>query len=95
MPPPDALEDWLFARGSQTVRLVREQGSHSSFHLVVYGPGTEVATHDFSDVVACMKRQAEMELQLLAAGYHLAQLCSDRRNAFGTWSGADPRRAPN
>jgi hypothetical protein len=80
MPPRDPVpEDWLFTRGPQSVRLVRENGSNSAFRLSVYGPGTEVATHDFCDVTECMKGQAAIEHQLLGAGYHLARPSSDRR----------------
>jgi len=69
------------------VRLVRENGSNSSFRLCVYGPETEVVTHDFSDIAACMKGQAEIEHRLLAAGYHLTIL-ADRRGEYE--SRADP-----
>ena len=88
-----ASEGCLFTRGPQSVRLVREDGSNGSLRLFVYGPGTEVVTHDFRDVAECMKRQAEIEAQLLAAGYQLTQSSSDRRVDHGTWSGSDHRRA--
>ena len=87
--------DWLFTRGPQSVRIVREQGSNSSLRLFVYGPGTKIVTHDFSDVAECMKRQAEIEHQLLGAGFHLLRLSSDRREKYGIWSGPDHRRTPN
>jgi hypothetical protein len=82
---------WLFIRGSQSVRLVREEKPGGS-RLFVYERGTEVVTHDFADVTACMKRQAEIEQILLATGYQLAQRSSDRRSDEGIWHGPDHRR---
>jgi hypothetical protein len=95
--PPDAAmtgippECWLFTRGPQSVRLVREENSKGC-RLFLYGPGTKIVTYDFSDVTECMKGQAEIEQTLLAEGYQLAQLPSDRRGEHGTWSGPDHRR---
>ena len=82
-------ECWLFTRGPQSVRLVREENSKGC-RLFLYGPGTEIATHEFADVTECMKRQAEVEQALQAAGYQLAQP-SDRRSEHRR--GADDRRA--
>ena len=87
---PDA--GWLFTRGSESIRLVREENSKGC-RLFLYGPGTEVATHEFADVTECIRRQAEIEQSLLAAGYQLAQSPSDRRSEHGTWRGPDHRRA--
>jgi hypothetical protein len=75
--------DWLFTRGSQSVRLVREENSKGC-RLFLYGPGTEVVTHEFTDVTACMKRQAEIERSLMAEGYQVAQSPCDRRSEHGT-----------
>lgn len=69
---------WLFTRGSDSIRLFREERS-GGCRLVVHGPATEVVTHVFADVTECMKRQAEIEQTLLAEGYQFAQLSSDRR----------------
>jgi hypothetical protein len=84
-------EYWLFTRGPQSVRLVREENSKGC-RLFLYGPGTEVVTHEFTEVTACMKRQAEVEQTLLAAGYQLMQPSSDRRSEDRTSRGADHRR---
>lgn len=70
---------WLFTRGSESVRLVREEDSEGC-RLFLHGPGTEVMVHEFADLTECMKRQAEIERNLLAAGYQLAQSSSDRRS---------------
>jgi hypothetical protein len=83
---------WLFTRGSESVRLVREEDA-SGCRLSVYGPGTDVATHEFADVAHCMKRQAAIENDLLAEGYHLAGPLSERRADDGMWHAADHRRA--
>ena len=82
---------WLFTRGSQSVRLVREENSKGC-RLFLYGPGTEVVTHEFADVTECVKRQAEIEQNLLATGYHLVQRSADRRSEHGVWHGSDRRR---
>lgn len=88
-------DDWLFTRGPESVRMVREYGSTRSCRLFVYGPGTEILIYDFSDLAECLKRQAEIDHQLLADGFDLDRLCSDRRAGYGIWSGADHRRAPH
>ena len=74
--PPEC---WLFTRGRQSVRLVREEDSKRC-RLFLYGPDTEVVTYEFADVTECMKRQAEIERALLAEGYQLVQPSSDWRN---------------
>lgn len=88
-----SADGWLFTRGPQSVRLVRQDGLNGSLRLFVYGPGSDFVTHDFRDVAECMRQQAEIEGQLLATGYHVIQLSSDRRVEHGTWSGSDHRRA--
>jgi hypothetical protein len=42
-----------------------------------------------------MKRQAEIEQNLLAEGYQVAQSSSDRRSDHSTWHGLDHRRNTN
>ena len=72
-------ERWLFTRGPQSVRVVREEDSKVC-KLFLYGPDTEVVIHEFADITECMKRQAEIEQTLLAEGYQLAQASSERRS---------------
>src|SRR5437016_2313656 len=60
-----ATETWRYTRGSQSVRLVRHGTADGCERLVVYGPGTEVSTYQFANVAECMKRQAEIENNLL------------------------------
>ena len=83
--------DWLFTRGSHSIRLVREENSNGC-RLSIYGPGTEVVIHEFANVTECMKPQAEIEQSLLVSGYQLSQSSSDRRSDHETWRGPDDRR---
>jgi hypothetical protein len=86
-------EGWLFTRGPQSVRLVRQHDLKGRVRLVVYGPGHGIATYEFADLSKCMTQQAEIEHSLLAAGYQLAHPSSDRRREQGQWNGPDDRRA--
>ena len=79
---------WLFTRGLQSVRLVREE-TLKGCRLFVHGPGTEVVTYECADLAEGMKRQGEIELGLLAAGFQLAHT---RRGEQGDWGGQDHRR---
>lgn len=86
---------WLYTRGPQSVRLVREENVNGC-RLCVYGPETAVVSYSFADVTECMKRrQSEIEFDLLAAGYQLAQLSSERRSQHGKWRGPERRRGRN
>jgi len=85
-------ESWLFTRGPQSVRLLRVEHANGCT-LIVKGPETETMTHQFAHVAECMKRQAEIEQNLLASGFQLAQTSSDRRKLDRMWRGADHRRA--
>jgi hypothetical protein len=42
-----------------------------------------MVTREFADVTECMKRQAPIEREPLAAGYHLARTVSDCRSDHG------------
>jgi hypothetical protein len=83
---------WLYTRGAQSVRLVREEHLKGC-HLVVHGPGPEIVTHEYFNLAECMARQADIEANLQAAGYQLNTAASDRRRDHGIWRGADHRRA--
>jgi hypothetical protein len=76
------------------VRLVREETSESC-RLVVHGPDTEIAIYAFSNLAECIKRQAEIEGSLQAAGYQLDTTCSDRRWKRRIWRNGDHRRVPS
>lgn len=66
------------------MRLVREEESNRC-RLIICGPGTDIVTQEFANVAECMKRQGEIEQELVAGGYQLAQLSSDRRKEHGSW----------
>ena len=63
------------------MRLVREENSQRC-HLVVQGSETEIAIYALPNVAECMKRQADIEGSLQAAGYQLdtITISSDRRS---------------
>jgi hypothetical protein len=83
---------WLYTRGPQSVRLAREEIPNGC-RLLVYGPEADVVAYDFPDVMECIKRQAEIEFGLVAAGYQLAQQSSERRGQDGVRQGPAHRRA--
>jgi hypothetical protein len=74
------------------VRLVREENAEGC-QVVVYGPEAEMAVYAFRNVAECMKRQAEIDRSLQAAGYQLVVTSPDRRSDHGIWRGSDDRRA--
>ena len=83
---------WLFTRGSESVRIVRAASGEGVTHLLVQGPGESTDSREFSDVVACMNYQADLERRLVAEGYMLERFTSDRRSEAGGWPGARERR---
>src|SRR5688572_17708588 len=82
---------WLFTRGSTSVRLWRAENG-DGWRLFLNGPGIEVAVHEFPELTACMKRQADIERRLAAAGFLLAVL-SERRRSGGLRGGNGQRRS--
>ena len=82
---------WLFTRGAQSVRLVRDEDA-PRWRLSVFGPGTEILIREFANVTECMDRQAEIEQSLMAEGYQVAGAPSDRRSEHGTRQSPDQRR---
>ena len=70
---------WLFARGAQSVRIVRREHSDGRIELLVYGPGSEYAVHTFPTVPACMQAQAEVERTLMAEGFTLRHNAERRK----------------
>jgi hypothetical protein len=80
---------WLFTRGPNSVRLVREETPNGCF-LFVYGPATAAVTHSFANMSECVKRQGEIEQSLLAEGYRLARPEPDRNDELGTRTHCSP-----
>ena len=83
---------WVFTRGSESIRLVRQEHA-TGCRLFLYGPGTETVAYEFSDLTECMRRQALIEQTLLAEAYQMVQQSSDRRREDGIWHGPDPRES--
>src|SRR5688572_27757229 len=83
---------WLFTRGSQSIRLVREEYA-TGCRLLMYGPGSELVTLDFGNLTDCIRGQATIEGSLCAEGYQLAQSSSDRRSHEGLGEERDQRHA--
>ena len=84
---------WLFTRGAESVRIVRAAAGAGIMHLHVQGPGNTTDSREFSDVLACMNYQSDLERRLVGEGYALEQFTSDRRDdAAARWPGARERR---
>lgn len=80
---------WLFVRGEESVRVVRESGGEGRLQLAVLGPGTARAVFYDTDALGCAIRQTAIERTLLAEGYEkLPLFFADRR------SGSDRRLIP-
>jgi hypothetical protein len=69
---------WLFARGSESVRLIRAATPEGGTRLLVYGPGNAQTAHEFQDDSSCTTLQSELERQLVSSGFALEQF-TDRR----------------
>lgn len=73
------------------MRIVRAAGA-GVVHLLVQGPGDTTDSRQFSDVLACMTYQADLERRLVADGYALERFTSDRRSEHARRHGARERR---
>ena len=83
---------WLFTRGSESVRIVRA-ARPDGLVLIVRGPGGASETHEFTDVLACVKYQSDLEQRLVSQGYELERFTSDRRSSgLPSPAGRDRRR---
>ena len=74
---------WLYVRGDQSVRIVRDGGS-----LAVHGPGDLFRHHAYDDGAAAMLEHASLEQQLVCDGWSLERMTTERR------SGTDRRKIP-
>jgi hypothetical protein len=63
-----AILAWLFLRGEESVRIVRDPGA---FVLRVDGPGYEREVHTFKDEAEVGEFQRNYEARLLAEGWML------------------------
>jgi hypothetical protein len=83
---------WLFVRGPESVRITRAPLPGANYELLIEGPHDSEQRLKFSDLVACVEKQMEVEYTLLVRGFHLEQLTSDRRRKNFTPFAADRRR---
>jgi hypothetical protein len=85
---------WLFVRGEESVRVIRASTPERRARLLIYGPGNTHATHEFQDGIACAERESQIEQELIADGFTLAQF-TDRRGGLdrrGMPRGSDRRQ---
>jgi len=86
----------LFARGSESVRLVRMTRADGPSLLFVHGPGHLQATHVLDDTIDCLWCQSDIEHQLQKDGFQLVPLSNADRRSGGERRhharGADRRR---
>jgi DNA-binding response OmpR family regulator len=76
---------WLYVRGEQSVRIVREGGRGRPERLVSYGPGRAIAVFDDRDPVGFDRRHAALERRLTAEGYEkIVLFFADRRSGGDT-----------
>lgn len=81
---------WLYVRGSQSIRMVVEDNA-----LLVYGPGDVFRRTEHGDLVAAMLEHSNREQDLVADGWLLEEMTTERRSGrerrAGT-RGSDRRR---
>ena len=69
---------WLFTREDKSVRLEVHRTSHG-LRLIVEGPGTARASHDFPDLAALLAHQRVHQQQLADEGFTLQEFHTERR----------------
>lgn len=86
-----AILAWLFLRGSESIRIVRDPGA---FVLRVDGPGYEREVHAFKDEGEISEFQRTYEARLLTDGWMLAASQERRsgRDRRSNKRGTDRRR---
>jgi DNA-binding response OmpR family regulator len=70
--------EWLFAAGSDSVRIIRIEEGLDQVRLVLCGPRTATVVYWDADADSGFRRQQAIERNLVAQGYRLAP--SDRRS---------------
>lgn len=71
----------LFARGPESVRIVRLTRADGPAHLLIHGPGATRATHVHDNAIECLWFQADVERSLLAEGYQLVRAGTGERRS--------------
>lgn len=86
---------WLFVCGQQSVRLIRRVMQDGTRAIVIEGPHDFEEQHTFTDIVSCVSAQIRIEQRLVAQGYSLERMTSERRRAVDrrVVSRTDRRRA--
>ena len=69
---------WLFTREQKSLRLEVRTGD-DQVSLLIFGPGSNRASHVFPDLLTLLDYQAAYEQQLAAAGWMLDQFIAERR----------------
>ena len=68
---------WLFVRGFESVLITRSPLRGANYELLIEGPHDSEQRLTFSDLVACVEKQMEVEYTLLVRGFHLEKLTAD------------------
>ncbi len=83
---------WLFTRGHESVRIVRDEQPGGFVRLTTYGQGKDVSVSQYADVTECVKGQAAIEQALVREGFRLQRGSAERRiSDEGMWHGSDQR----
>jgi DNA-binding response OmpR family regulator len=69
---------WLYVRARESVLIARVAYPGPNARLHVVGPGPARSVYECPNLVDCLAQQAELERELVAAGYQL--LAGDRRS---------------
>jgi DNA-binding response OmpR family regulator len=80
--------EWLYARGKQSVLVLRIAHPGPGARLYVFGPGETLADYSCADFRDCQQQQAEIERDLVADGFQL--LVRDRRSGHDRRTMARP-----
>ena len=89
VPPPVQRTAWLYTRGDASVSMTVDDQSAAAAVLIVRGPGTAIATHDFPDLKALMEFAEQQERRLQDEGFHL-QAIAERRTGRDRRGAARP-----
>jgi hypothetical protein len=87
---PNTTRVWLYVRSTQSVRIVLNGPV-----LTIYGPGDLQTRHEYADSITAMLEHSAFEKDLVADGWSLEQLTTERRSGIerrSTARGADRRR---
>jgi hypothetical protein len=67
---------WFFSRGAESVRVVRLTAPDGSWRLLIDGPDPGPRLEECADLLASVQQQAELERQLIEAGFRLQRLAT-------------------